>query len=305
MACLLVNTATDTHKLLLDQAEIARFNSTREKTRTSVITMVKDYFFVRRNERISRGKKMLAEYLKNVDMDKVESLVAEQVKLVGGKTTYDIIDKNLKTGDIELSLLQELCNLYGWRRRFFNDNLPVLKGSWFTDSFCQDVVVFQVTNNFDQILKIACSNMRKENSFPTGIFLPGASDSLNSWKSRYRIDSLEVLFNSKENFFWHNYWLTEMFLPGSYLHFSDVARVIIEHHSKTPRRLEELAMARARRSGVSPDQMSRQVLANDRVGFNFPEDPTPEHLTDEGQDLYEKLKTMFFKIKNTGPCPPL
>ena len=52
--------------------------------------MVKDYFFVRRNERISRGKKMLAEYLKNVDMDKVASLVAEQVKLVGGKTTYDV-----------------------------------------------------------------------------------------------------------------------------------------------------------------------------------------------------------------------
>ena len=92
MACLLVNTATDTHKFLLDQAEIPRFNSTREKTRTSVITMLKDYFFVRlrRNERISRGKKMLAEYLKNVDMDKVASLVAEQVKLVGGKTTYDV-----------------------------------------------------------------------------------------------------------------------------------------------------------------------------------------------------------------------
>ena len=33
---------------------------------------------------------MLAEYLKNVDMDKVASLVAEQVKLVGGKTTYDV-----------------------------------------------------------------------------------------------------------------------------------------------------------------------------------------------------------------------
>ena len=271
----------------------------QRKNNGTVIEMVKDYFFVECGERISSGKKILAEYLADVDEEKVESFVAEQVELVGGKPVFDIIDRNLKTGDIELSLLQELCDLYGWRRKFFDDNLPVLKGSWFTDSFCRDVIVFQVTNNFDQMLRIACSNMRKENSFPSGIFLAGANDSMAVRKLRYRIDNLEVLYNAKGHFFWRNYYLTEMFLPGSYLHFSDVARIIIEHHSKAPRRLEELAMTRARRSGVSRDQMTRAVVANDRVGFYTPEDDVPAHLTDEGRDLYELLKTMFFKIKET------
>ena len=133
--------------------------------------MLEEYTFVKNASRIKKGKEILAEHLKNVDNSKVADLVAEQTELVGGSTLYERVDNNLKRGVIELSLLRELCDLYKWRRKFFDENFPVLKGSWFTDSFCRDVITFQITENFNQILNIACSNLRMEKSFPKGLFL--------------------------------------------------------------------------------------------------------------------------------------
>ena len=269
--------------------------------------MLEDYFFVECEERIRRGQKTVQDYLAHVDEEKVERLVAEQVDLVGGRVIYDTIDRNLKTGAVQLSLLRELCLLYRWRRKFFDDNLPVLKGSWFTDSFCRDVIVFQVTNNFDQIVRVVCSNVRNEEPFPTGLFLSSDCD-VTSRQARYRIDNLEVLYHSKGHQVWKKYFLTDLFLPGSYLLFSDLARVIVEHYARTPPRLEELAMTRVRRTGVALDQMTRPLLDNDRLGFLTPEDDVPEHLTEEGRDLFELLKTLFKKIRNkedSDPSSPL
>lgn len=268
------------------------------------LDMLEEYTFVTSVSRIKKGKETLAEHLKNVDHAKVADLIAEQTELVGGPALYERVDNNLKQGVIELSLLRELCDLYKWRRKFFDENFPVLKGSWFTDSFCRDVITFQITENFNQILNIACSNLRIGKSFPVGLFFTTDGD-LRKRESRYRIDNLEVLYHVTDKHFWSFYFLTEKFLPGSYLHFTDVAKILSEHYSKSPGRLEEIAMKKCKSQGTLTKDMTPQVLRNDRLGFLFPDDDIPDNLADDGKELFVMLKHMFEKIRSTeDPCPP-
>ena len=266
--------------------------------------MLEEYTFVTCTSRIERGKENVAEYLQNVNHVQVADLIAEQIEIVGGPTLYERVDNNLKRGVIELSLLRELCDLYKWRRKFFDENFPVLKGSWFTDSFCRDVITFQITENFNQILNMACSNLRKGRRFPKGLFFTTDGD-LRKRESRYRIDNLEVLYHVTDKYFWSFYFLTEKFLPGSYLHFMDVAKILSEHYSKSPERLEEIAMKKCKIQGISTQNMTPQVLKNDRLGFLFPDDKVPDNLADDGKELFVLLKNTFEKIRSTeDPCPP-
>ena len=275
-----------------------------KETQVQDIDMLQEYTFVTCTSRIERGKEKVAEYLQNVNHVKVGDLVAEQIELVGGPTLYERLDNNLKRGVIELSLLGELCDLYKWRRKFFDENFPVLKGSWFTDSFCRDVITFQITENFNQILNIACSNLRTGRSFPTGLFFTTDGD-LRKRESRYRIDNLEVLYHVTDKHFWSFYFLTDKFLPGSYLHFTDVAKILTENHSRSPGRLEEIAMKKCKIEGISTQHMTPQVIRNDRLGFLFPDDKVPDDLADDGKELFILLKNMFEKIRSTeDPCPP-
>ena len=95
----------------------------------------------------------------------------------------------LKEEIVELSLLKELCKLYKWRQTFFDEHLPVLGGSWFTDSFCRDVVTYQITENFDQILKLASSRKIQEGTYATGLFLT-SDGNYDRRIARYRIHNL-------------------------------------------------------------------------------------------------------------------
>ena len=68
-------------------------------------------------------------------------------------------------------------------------------------------------------MRIACSNLETEKTFPTGLFFTTDGD-MRKRELRYRIDNLEILYHSREKYFWSFYYLTDKFLPGSYLHFA-------------------------------------------------------------------------------------
>ena len=120
---------------------------------------------------------------------------SKQVLIVGGsKITFQRVDQNLKSCLIEYSLLKELADLYEWRRNFFDEHLPVLKGSWFTSSYCRDAITYNVLKNFDQILKIVSSRKLLEGSFPRGIILQSDEDKTRF--ERYRIDNFEFLYHT-------------------------------------------------------------------------------------------------------------
>ena len=119
-------------------------------------------------------------------------------------------------------------------------------------------------------MRIACSNLETEKTFPTGLFFTTDGD-MRKRELRYRIDNLEILYHSREKYFWSFYYLTDKFLPGSYLHFADIAKILTEHYSKSPRRLEEIAMKTCKRHGVSSSGMTPSVIRNDTFGFILPQ----------------------------------
>ena len=154
-----------------------------------------DYIFVTCSEKIAEGQRKVEELLSDVDQDKVQKLIEEQVAVVGGsKITFERVDKNLKSCVIEYSLLKELSDLYEWRRNFFDEHLPVLRGSWFTTSYCRDAITYNVIKNFEQILEIVCSRKLEEGSFPKGIILKSDQDQTRF--ERYRIDNFEFLYHT-------------------------------------------------------------------------------------------------------------
>ena len=257
-----------------------------------------DYTFVCCKKRIDEGYEKLLKYISDVNEDEVETYVSEEIKVCGNRNIFVIVDKNLREGVIEFSLLKELCALYKWRRKFFDEHLPVLKGSWFTNSFCRDVITFQITRNFDQILRIASSRLLPSGKYPEGIFLE--SDGDISRNLRFRIDNLEILYHLKEVTLWKYYFLTEKFLPGSHLMYSDVAKIIFEHYLKSPRKLEELASICAKRNNISFSDCSRNVVTNERVGFYFPLDNIDGVLSNEGVELFSLLNEISSKIRNTS-----
>jgi len=254
-----------------------------------------EYTFVTCEERIQEGENRKRELLSDVDKNAVDKLVEKQVNVVGGnKVIFDRLDDHFKSGCLELCLLREYCDLYHWRRTFFDNSLPVLKETWFTNSFCRDVITYQITHNFNQILDIVCSNKTK-NDHPTGLFF--GSDGTITRANRYRIDNIQILFHLREKVLWTGYFLTDKFLPGAHLRFGDIAHIIMEHHRVGTKRLEELAMEKVLRNNIALDCASRVVIDNAANGFYDPDCDIPENLTDDGKELFKQLKSVYNQLK--------
>ena len=257
-----------------------------------------DYTFVTCKRRIEEGEKRKRELVSDVDEEGVEKLVDEQIKTVGGsKVVFRRIDRQLKLGIIDFSLLSEYCQLYSWRRSFFDKNLPVLKGAWFTDSFCRDVITYQITMNFDQILQIlVCSRKIEIDQHPTGLFL--SSDGVKTRSARYRLDNIQGLFHIREKIIWTGYFLTSKFLPGSNLRFGDIAHMIVELHGLGSKPLESLAMKTVLENELLLDSVSSAVRENGATGFYHPDCDIPDNLTQDGKELFEKLKLIYNELKS-------
>ena len=257
-----------------------------------------EYTFVTCKERIQKGEDRKRELLFDVDKAAVDKLVEKQVHVVdGSEVIFRRLDTHLNSGIIELCLLREYCELYHYRRTFFDNSLPVLKGAWFTNSFCRDVITYQITHNFDQILDIVCSNKSKTEP-PMGLFFD--SDGTMTRSARYRIDNIQILFHLREKVLWTGYFLTETFLPGANLRFGDIAHIILEHHRLGTKRLEELAMQTVLRNNIELDCASRAVKDNATNGFYNPDCDIPENLTEDGKELFEQLKSVYNKIRNSS-----
>ena len=225
-----------------------------------------DYTFVTCKRRIEEGEKRKRDLLSDVDNEAVDKLIDEQIMTVGGsKVVYRRIDKQLKLGLLDFSFLSEYCQLYGWRRSFFDNNMPVLKGAWFTDSFCRDVITYQIIQNFDQILQIVCSMKIENDLHPTGLFL--SSDGVKTRSARYRVDNIQGLFHIREKVVWSGYFLTSKFLPGSNLRFGDIAHMIMEVHGLGSKPLESLAMKTVLENELSLDSVSLAVKENESVSL--------------------------------------
>lgn len=251
------------------------------------------YFFVTNAHRIIKGEQLLKNYLNDINVDAKTKVMKKQIDIVGGcQHIYEIVNKNLKKGLIEFSLLKETCDLYSWRKSYFNKNLSVKQGAWFTNSYYINTMTYQITKNFDQVVNICCSNLylNKNGNHPRGIYLKVEEKEITH--ARNRIEHFVDLFNTKSTFFWKFFHLKN--LSNSSLRYGDVAKILFEHHQNSPHRLEEIALRKVKKDGFYLENISEQVKRNDEYGFfdfeseNYLNDL--KNFSQDGQDLFKQLK---------------
>merc|ERR1712107_106453 len=81
----------------------------------------------------------------------------------------------------------------------------------------------------------------------------------------------------------------------------DVAKIIFEQFSNSPRRLEELAMMKVKKETVLDNSLlSAPVCANDVYGFiTVDQENVSDSLNKEGRELLAQLASVYKEIKET------
>ena len=136
----------------------------------------RDYYYVSDERRKTEGKANIKKYLENVNEVKKTKDIKSQIDVVGGcREVYEIVDKNLEKCLIDIKWMKETCDLYQWRKDYFNFNLPPLQ-SWFSNSSYINTITYQITKNFEQVVNICCSNLRPNDTHPWELYLEVEED---------------------------------------------------------------------------------------------------------------------------------
>lgn len=241
--------------------------------------------------KIERGKECLRKCLADVNDEEEGKVMQEQIKVVGGShKIYELVDQNLRCNLIECSLWKETLNLYRWRKNYFTTNLGASPKLWFSNLKRQDTISYQITQKFEQVVKICCSNFSwKQTLFDGAISFVLDVDRLylgvgelevkNAFKfdafKRRRINTLAELslfFDKVDDV--HGWWREVLSTPHirlwrrAHLRYGDVTKLLFECYGKnSPSRLEELAMRKVKTdSRITLENLSRQVKMNDDYG---------------------------------------
>ena len=167
------------------------------------------------------------------DEDKMNQFRQEQIALLGSETLYHRVNNNFKLFRFEAYFAAEQFKLYTWREDFFHEQFE--DGRWFTtgadDSHSFDTVPFQITQHFDDVLALACSNRD-----PT-VKVYFENDECKSAKARNLFDSNTVKY--MDNF------LEPESLEDHRLSFSDALHILYAAFPSQPLKLEHIAMKKA------------------------------------------------------------
>ena len=192
---------------------------------TDEIRRRRDYYFVTDVRRISDGKQILKKYLEDVNMENKRKVREIQIDVVGGcREVYEIINKNLEKCLIDIKWMRETCDLYQWRKDYFNFNLPLLQGSWFTNSYYINTMTYQITKNFEQVVDICCSNLYLNQNGNHGLYFEVKED-LN-WRGIIDIIVKDFQSLSKTGMTLKNI-IEELTRNDEYCYFGQEARSIV------------------------------------------------------------------------------
>lgn len=201
---------------------------------------------------------------------------------------------------MEPFFVKEQWDLYAWREKFFNDNFP--PGSWFTDSEDKNpeasVIPRQITRNFTQIMKMASSTEERVEGEQHYL----EHDVLSSKRVHNRFSRIVIKQQLEEKEESLRSWIER---EGT-LTFSQIAHMIVEFHQdglslvfgceekKECDKLKELL-----KQGKAGDDLPVELREKAEEGWYDVSDQPPKFLTGEGKKIFNDVRAIFSKDKNS------
>eukprot|EP00092_Neocalanus_flemingeri_P084139 GFUD01105654.1.p1 GENE.GFUD01105654.1~~GFUD01105654.1.p1 ORF type:complete len:275 (+),score=82.62 GFUD01105654.1:111-935(+) len=245
--------------------------------------------------------------LKHQDKAAVEKMVEEQVELLrGNKELYNMIDNNMMNGDLDPFFIREHCAIYSWRETFFCKHFP--NDAWFTVDFLNDTfpfdpengfyrfitIPYQITRYFDRVMAFASAKVDPELSWlKRQIYFENNEQLSDEAECKYKWEELATDFTEDGD---ELEKLTHC--EDINIGFSEVAHLIVEVHQTGPKKLEEISL-KAVMHHYMPwdflplDDVPRVIQKKAIHGMYDVEDDTPDNISDEGKEMFEKMRKVF------------
>ena len=247
------------------------------------------------------------ERINKADKTEVEDLVKAQIELLGNRELYYRISSNLEDHKFEPFFLKEQYKLFQFREDFFYDKFGSYtegRNIWFTDgaddSHGFDTVPYQITKNFENIMKFSCfKDFGKSTSSP--IYLE--NDEMLSNEANLRFNKILTMDEDylREIVF-------DKVLEETCLNFGDVAHMIVAEYSTAPPTLLEIAMKTVLLHKIplhdeAQELPCKAVCCTDLKQkalhglYKSSDDDIPANLSAIGQKLFEELKEECNKVQ--------
>ena len=247
--------------------------------------------------------------LKYQDKAAVEEMIEEQVELLrGNRKLYDMIDNNMMNGDLDPFFIKEHCAVYAWRERFFCQYFP--NDSWFTVDFLNDIfpfdpenvyhrfitIPYQITRYFDRVMALASAKVKvpvELSWLKRQVYFENNEQLSDEAECKYKWEELTKDFTSDSDDLEKFEHCAEINVG-----FSEVAHIIAEVHQTGPKKLEEIVLKSILRHYIPwdflpLDHVPIEIKKKAVHGMYDVKDNAPENISNEGKEMFEKMKKVF------------
>eukprot|EP00092_Neocalanus_flemingeri_P022284 GFUD01024164.1.p1 GENE.GFUD01024164.1~~GFUD01024164.1.p1 ORF type:complete len:306 (-),score=81.78 GFUD01024164.1:124-1041(-) len=230
----------------------------------------------------------------------VQEVVKAQVVFLGSEQLYNRVNTNLKDLKFEPFFAEAQYKLFAWRVLFFMDEFcsPINDDGTVNQTHAFDTTIpFQVTQNFDEVITLACSkgNISTLGSSPV-------NDEELPHNPNYKYD--------KDMFFMDSSMIEKDEIEKKGFSFGDIAHLIVAVYSTSPPSLLEAAMQTVLLHNIALHDAAlskpcHAVCCTDLQqialhGLYTPADEKlPENLLATGLELFKNLRVEFSRELNS------
>eukprot|EP00092_Neocalanus_flemingeri_P043564 GFUD01048038.1.p1 GENE.GFUD01048038.1~~GFUD01048038.1.p1 ORF type:complete len:234 (+),score=85.69 GFUD01048038.1:91-702(+) len=199
----------------------------------------------------------------------------------------------MKNGDLDPFFIREHCAIYSWRKAFFCQIFP--EHSSYSSLFAiLFTISYPFTRHFDRVMALASAKVDPELSWlKRQIYFENNEQLSDEAECKYKWEELTTDFTEDGDELEKLTHCEEINIG-----FSEVAHLIVEVHQTGPKKLEEISL-KAVMHHYMPwdflplDDVPRVIQKKAIHGMYDVEDDTPDNISDEGKDMFEKMRKVF------------